>query len=102
MDGVEDVEEVLPRRALVLRILGGEVLGEVGVLLEVGPEAADGELVVLRHLHLADLLLLEELLLAGEHVLEEVLVDDGLVGQVELNYNGVKDCGLGDLRCWSR
>ena len=45
------------------------------VLLELGPEFIDGELVVLRYMDVLDLVLLQQLLLIGEHGLEEVLVD---------------------------
>ena len=90
VDRVQDVEEVLPRRALAGWVLVGEVLDELVVLGELGPQVLDRELVVVRHgdpLHLG---LLHQLLLAAEHVLEEVLVDDALVGQVVLDYIGVR------------
>jgi len=63
------------------------VLLELGVLLEHRVDVADRELVVVRHVHVVHLVLPEQLLLADQHVLQEVLVDDGLVGQVVL------DCG---------
>ena len=84
VDGVEDVEEVLPRRPLVLRVLGREVLHELGVLLELGPEAPDRELVVMRHLDVVDVGLQNERLLAREDLLQEVVGDQVLIGQVIL------------------
>ena len=77
---VEHVEEVLARRTFAGGIGGREVGAELGVLLQLGPEAADRELVILRHLNGVDVGLLHQLLLAGEHILEKVFVDDGLVG----------------------
>ena len=90
VDRVQDVEEVLPRRALAGWVLVGEVLDELVVLGELRPEVLDRELVVVRHGDSLDLGLLHQLLLAAEHVLEEVLVDDALVGQVVLDYIGVR------------
>ena len=76
----QDVEEVLARWSLILWVLIGEVLLEMAVLLEHGVDVAHGQLLVVRHLDMHDLALLQEGLLAAEHVLEEVLVDDALVG----------------------
>ena len=84
VDRVQDVEEVLPRRAFVLGILIGEVRHHLGVLRELRIKVLDRELIVVRDLDGAHLLLLEQVLLAPEDGLEEVLVDDGLVRQVEL------------------
>ena len=83
--GIQDVEEIISRRALIFWIDARKVLSKLDVLLEIGPEAADRKLIVLWHLDLLDLLLLEELLLAGQYFLEEILVDGGLVGQIELD-----------------
>ena len=84
VQGVQDVEEVLSGRALVLGVLGREELDEGGILLEVGPEIPHGELVVEGDFDVLDISFLEQLLLVGEDLLQEVLGDDALVGQVEL------------------
>ena len=81
---VHDVEEVLAGRPLVLGVVVREIGVEDRVLLELGEERLDGELVVLGDLDLLDLQLLEQLLLAAEDILEEVLVDEALRRQVEL------------------
>ena len=85
MERVEDVEEVLARRTLVLRVRCREVLGELWVLLELRPEPPDGELVVVGDLDLVDVRLLHEHLLAGEDILQEVFVDTCFVWQVILD-----------------
>ena len=84
MEGIEDVKEVLPRRPLVLGVLGREVLHKLGILFEFRPEAADGELIIMGHLDLVHGGLQQEGLLAGEHLLEEVVGDQVLIGQVIL------------------
>ena len=84
VDGVEHIEEVLSGWAFADWVFVREVAVHVRVLLEFGPERLHGELVVVRHLDGDDLGLLQQVLLAGEDVLQEVLVDDALVGQVEL------------------
>ena len=84
MQRVQDVEEVLSGRALALGELVGEEGHEVRVLREHREQRLDGELLVVGHGDLLDLGLLEELLPAGQHRLEEVLGHDGLVRQVEL------------------
>ena len=99
---VEDVEEVLARRALAGGIRVGEVLHELRVLLEVRPERLHRELVVLWDVDLLDLGLLHQLLLADEDVLEEVLVDDVRVREVVLDCAGVRMRMQGYLRCLSR
>ena len=86
---VEDVEEVLARRALASWIRVWEVLHEVRVLLEMRPERLHGQLVIMWDIHLLDVDLLHQLLLAGEDVLEEVLVDDVRVREVVLDYTGI-------------
>lgn len=54
---VQNIEEVGSRWSFVLGVLVGEELEELLVLLELGPERLDGELVIVRdrdllHLHL--------------------------------------------------
>ena len=84
VQGVEDVEEVVPWWALTFWVLVGEVLHHGGVLGELGIQGLDGELFVLRHPDLLDLRLLEQVLLAREDLLEKVLVDHRLRREVEL------------------
>ena len=86
---VEDVEEVLARWALTCWIGVREVFHEIRVLLEMRPERLYGQLVIMWAIHLLDLRLLHQLLLAGEDVLEEVLVDDVGIREVVLDYTGI-------------
>ena len=74
----------------------------MGVLLHLGPQGAHGELIVVRDLDRLDVGLLHELLLACEDLPEEIFGDDGLVGQVVLDYREMSQRSARDLRCWSR
>ena len=67
----------------------GEVGHEDGVFLELREDVLDGEFIIPRHHDRFDLRLLEELLLADEDILEEVLVDASLIGQVKLHWKGI-------------
>ena len=96
---VEDVEEVIARRAFAHGILVREVLHELGVLQEHWIDSLDTELWILRHLDVNDLLLLHELLLSSQDLLDEVLVHDSLVWEVELDYKGVRSAEKRYLRC---
>ena len=71
--GVEDVEEVLTRRSFILGILVREIAVHGRIFLELRPQGLGGQLFIMRHL-----ILLEQLLLASQDVLEEVLVDKRL------------------------
>ena len=82
---VEDVEELVPGRTPVLRIDGREVGADDRVLLHLWPECLDGKLVILRNVDVVDLGLHEELLIPGEDVLEEVIVDGTFRRQIALN-----------------
>jgi len=84
MNRVQDVEEVLPRWPLALRVPVGEELQHLRVLLELRPESLDGELLVLLDRNLVDLRLLQEVLLSAEDLVEEILGEDIAVGQGEL------------------
>ena len=55
---VEHVEDVLARRTFACGIGGGEVGAELGIFLQLRPEAADRQLVILRHLDGVDVGLL--------------------------------------------
>jgi len=78
------IEEILTRRASVLRELVREVDVHRHVLRELRPQRLDGELVVARHLARLHLGFLEQLFSADQHVLQQVLVDDGLVREIVL------------------
>ena len=84
MEGIEDVKEVFPRRSLVLGVLGREVLHELGILFEIRPKALHRELIVMWYLDLVHIGLQHEGLLAGEHLLQEVVSDQVLIGEVIL------------------
>ena len=72
---IQDAEEVVPLWALALGKFVGEMLGERSIFLVLGPQSFDGELVILGNFNRVDGVLLEELLLAGEDLLEEVLIN---------------------------
>ena len=80
MDRIQDVEEVLSWRALVLGILIREVSHHLGVLRELWIEGLDSELIVVWHLDRGNLRLLEQMFLTGQNISEEIFVDDGLLG----------------------
>ena len=84
MQSVQHVEEVLPRRSLVLRVLVREVLGEVRVLLHLRVDLLDGELIVMWHLDEGHLRFQQQVLLAAKDLLKKVLVDYGLVREIHL------------------
>ena len=86
--GVEDVEEVLTRRPFVLGVLVGEVAVHGGIVFELRPQCLRGQLLVMRNFDGVDLVLLEQLLPASQHILEEVLVDEWLWWQIELETSG--------------
>ena len=85
LERVEDIEEVLARRAPPGRVLVREVAGELWVLAHVGPKGLHGQLVIMRNSDLLDVGLLHELLFAAQNVLEEVLVHDVLIRQIVQN-----------------
>ena len=99
MHGVQNIKEVVARRTFILGICSGEVLGEVGILLKIWPEAAHRQLVVVGHLDILDLRLLEELLPSCEDILEEIFVDYGLIREVHLYYKEVNKNVERHLRC---
>lgn len=84
VDGVEDVEEVLAVDALALGRLVGHVLHDLGVRGEAGQQVGDGQLVEPGDLDELDVGDLEELLLAGQDLAEEVAVDGRVPHDVEL------------------
>ena len=102
VDGVEHAEEVLAGRALILGQDVREVRRHLFVLLELRPDVLGGQLVVVRHFNVGHLLLAEQLLLALEDGLEEVLVDVADGRQVVLYWKGIRKKEWADLRCLSR
>ena len=84
VDGVEDVEEVLTMRSFVFRVLVWEIAVHDRIVFELWPQCLRGQLLIMRHFDDVHLVLLQQLLLAGQHILEEVLVDEWLWWQVEL------------------
>ena len=85
LERVQDVVEVLARRASAFGIHSREELHELAVLLQVRPQRLHGELVVVKHRDVVHLLLLQQLLLANEHVFEEVLVHGCFIRYVLLH-----------------
>ena len=83
VDSIEDVEEVSAIGELAFRQLRREIDGDLGVILELGIEVGDGDFVVFGRIALLDLRQLEELLVAGEDLAEEVLVGAGVWWDVE-------------------
>ena len=84
MQSVQHVEEIVAGWALPLRVLVREIRDEPDVFRELRIEGLDAQLLVLRHLDFLDLGLLEQMLLAGQDLLEEVLVHHGLVREIKL------------------
>ena len=83
--GVNNIEEIFSGRAPVVWVHGGKVRHDDRVLLHLGPERLDRKLIVMGYMDVAHLVLHEELLPSGEDVLEEIMVDGCLRGQVALN-----------------
>ena len=91
VDGVEHVEEVGTIRELAFRELGGEVDGDVWVTFELRVKVRDGDFVVFGRIDPLHLRQLEELLLAGEDIAEEVLVRAGVGRDVEPDSIRIRD-----------
>jgi len=86
--GAQDAEEELAFRQLVGEmILGGEVLGEHGVLHGVLVEVLYGELLVAGDVEADDLILLEVQLLVGQDVSHEAELSSLQRGQENVYYN---------------
>ena len=84
MHGVKDVEEVLARWPLAYRILVRKVAHHVCVFLELRIERLHREFIVVLHVNVHYIVLLQQLLLAGEDILQKVFVNDTFVRQIEL------------------
>jgi len=99
---VQDVHEVLAGWALVLGVFVREVLHELLVLLELGPNILDREFLIEGNLDCDYLVFAEELFLTGEYLLEKVLVYRGSRWQVILDCREVRSGSVDYLRCLSR
>ena len=86
MQRVEDVEEIRPRWPLLLWKLVWEVLCKLRIFLELRPEAPHRQLIIGRDGYVPHVVLLEELLLLGKDIPQEILRDTRLLRQVELSY----------------
>ena len=82
---VEDVEEIRPRWPLLLWKLVWEVLCKFRIFLELRPGAPHRQLIIGRHGDVPHVILLEELLLLGKDIPQEILRDARLLRQVELS-----------------
>ena len=75
VQGGEDIEEVGSRRSLIFGVLVREVRLELGVLLKHRVDVTNAQFVVMWNLHECHVRFPEQLLLAGQDVLQKVLVD---------------------------
>ena len=91
VDSIEDVEEVSTIGELAFRQLRREIDGDLDVILELGVEVGDGDFVVFGRIDPLHLRQLEELLLAGEDIAEEVLVRAGIGRDVEPDSIRIRD-----------
>ena len=83
--GVEDVEEVLSRWALVIRKIIREIDHHFFVVCKLRPEILDRQFIVLRNMNGNDILLELKPLLFNKNKLKKVFVDLRLRREVELN-----------------
>ena len=89
LNRVQDVEEIVPWRALACGKDVWKVLSDVGVIAELWPQRLDGDLVIVRDLDARHGLLLHQLLLAHEDLLQEVFVHMRCWRQVVLYFERV-------------
>ena len=87
---VHHVKEILPGRTLALGKLIGEVPQEVLILLEQRPQIFHGQLIIVRHLHRVDHLLLQQRLLFREDLPEEIFVNLTDWWEIVLHCKGVR------------
>ena len=83
--GVEYVEHILAIRGTAFGELVGEVLHQLGVLLDHREDVLDADLVVLGDHHQLHVGKLHQLLAVSKDVLEVILVDHYWRGHVELD-----------------
>ena len=96
---VQDVEKIFTGWSLAFGINGWEVPQDISIFLHVGPKILDGEFIVMRHRDELHLRLVEQILFAGQHRLQEVFVDDVLWRQIVLYCRGVRQEANQYLRC---
>ena len=78
LERVQDIEKVFPWRAFILRVDVREILHHLLILLELGVELLDRQLIVMWDLDLFHLGLLEQLLPPSKDLLEKIFVDISL------------------------
>ena len=96
---IHDVKKILPWWSLALGIHGREVSQELGILLHLGPQVLHGQLVIMGHRDELHLRLVEQVLVFGNHCLQEVFVDDVFGRHVVLYCRGVRQKAKEYLRC---
>ena len=85
VDCIQYVEEILSRWTFAFGPLIRKEDDELLVLRQARPQILDGKLIILGDIDVVHVLLLEQQLLIGEHLLQEVLVDLGLRRQIVLD-----------------
>ena len=95
-ESIENVEEVLSVRWMTLGILVWEVHHEDRIILEVGEEFLDRELLILWYVDHLDIRKFEELLPIGKNCSEEVFVHHDFWRKIELYY---RDDNKNVVRC---
>ena len=85
MHGIQDVKEILSRRTLAFGPIIREEDNELLVLRQARPQILDGKLIILGDIDVVHVLLLEQQLLIGEYLLQEVLIDLGLGRKIVLD-----------------
>jgi len=98
--GVQDVKEVHPVREICFCLLLWEELGQLGLLHHIRDEVDHTQLVVLRYLSGTDLSQRDQMLLACEHKLYEILRKLLLRGKIILSQKKSHSwkCGVTVLR----
>ena len=86
VQGGEHIEEVGSWWSFIFGVLVREERLELGILLEHRVDVPDRQLVVMRDLDEGHIRLPQQLLLAREDILEEVLVDNTFIRQIILHY----------------
>ena len=86
VESIENVKEVLSIRGMTLGILIRKVHHEDRIILEVGEEFLDRELLILWNVDHFDFRKFEELLLIGKNCSEEVFVHHDFWRKIELYY----------------
>ena len=81
---VQNIEKVIPRRDSALGHLVRKMHHEVGIFLEMRPEVAHRELIVVRDIHSLDGFPWKQLLLSTNNLAEEVFVAHQLGRSVQL------------------